>query len=256
MVIPWENFWTQVINFFLTIFIHNRKLKGVITLGIIYCYTNLINGKKYVGQTINPTKRFNQHKSSAFNENDKDYDTPLHRAFRKYGYENFKYEILAEADSIEELNGLEIYYIAHLKTKVPDGYNIKDGGLNASNPKSEETKIKLMEAHAALSEEEVIELRKAYANHESPTKIYNEKYADRMHKNSFMNIWNGARYKTIMPEVFNAGRHTKLDEATVRQIKIDRQNGFTYDQLVTKYHVSKSTIGDICRGKTWKQVQI
>jgi group I intron endonuclease len=85
-------------------------------MGIIYCYTNLINGKKYVGQTINPRQRYNAHKSTAFNEKDPEYNSPLHRAFRKYGYENFKYEILAEAETIEELNGLEIYYIANLKT--------------------------------------------------------------------------------------------------------------------------------------------
>lgn len=41
-------------------------------MGIIYCYTNLINNKKYIGQTINPHQRFLQHKSSAFNEKDKD----------------------------------------------------------------------------------------------------------------------------------------------------------------------------------------
>ena len=81
-------------------------------------------GKKYIGQTINPEQRHIQHKSSAFNNKDNDYDTPLHRAFRKYGYNNFKYEILDEANTIEELNGLEIYYIAHFKTQIPNGYNI------------------------------------------------------------------------------------------------------------------------------------
>ena len=80
-------------------------------MGIIYCYTNLINGKKYVGQTINPEKRYNQHKSSAFNEKDKDYNTPLHRAFRKYGYNNFNYEIILSTSSLDILNELEIYFI-------------------------------------------------------------------------------------------------------------------------------------------------
>ena len=129
-------------------------------MGIIYCYTNLINNKKYIGQTINPHQRFLQHRSSAFNEKDKDYDSPLHRAFRKYGYENFKYEVLAEADTIEELNGLEIYYIAHFNTKE-NGYNIEMGGKNSNKPKSEETKKKLMKSHSVLSEEEVIYLRNA-----------------------------------------------------------------------------------------------
>ncbi len=117
---------------------------------------------------------------------------------------------------MEKLNELEIYFIALLNTQVPNGYNILAGGKNASKPMSEETKKKLMKSHATLSEEEVIELRKAYANHESPIKIYNEKYIHRMNKNAFMNIWSGARYKTIMPEVFEPGRHTKLNEEIVR----------------------------------------
>ena len=100
-------------------------------MGIIYCYTNLINGKKYVGQTINPEKRYNQHKSSAFNEKDKDYNTPLHRAFRKYGYNNFNYEIILSTSSLDILNELEIYFIDKYKTQVPNGYNILEGGNNS-----------------------------------------------------------------------------------------------------------------------------
>lgn len=225
-------------------------------MGVIYCYTNLINGKKYIGQTINPTQRYNSHTSAAFNPKDSEYDSIIHRAFRKYGLNNFSYEILAEADTIEELNGLEMYFIAHYNTQVPNGYNIEAGGKNSSKPKSPETKKKMMQARATLTEEEVIVLRKAYANHESPSAIYKSHYKDKMHYNSFLNIWTGLRYKTIMPEVFQGKRKTKLTEDIVRTIKIDRAAGMTYEQLANKYSVCKSTIGDICRGKTWKQVQI
>ena len=226
-------------------------------MGIIYCYTNNINGKKYIGQTINPEQRYKAHKSSAFNPKDSEYNSIIHRAFRKYGYENFTYTILAEADTIEELNGLEIYYIAHYNTQIPNGYNVETGGLNAAKPMKEETKVKLMKAHASLTEKEVKELRLAYKNHESPSQIYREKYQNKIHYNSFLNIWSGQRYKTIMPEVFTEkNRHIKLTEDIVRAIKIDRQKGLTYQQLIDKYGISKSTISDICRGKTWKNVQI
>ena len=227
-------------------------------MGIIYCYTNLVNGKKYIGQTINPQQRFAAHKSSAFNSKDPEYNSLIHRAFRKYGYENFEYEVLAEAESIEELNGLEIYFIAHYNSKIPNGYNIATGGKNCSRSVSDETKEKLMKSHASLTEEEIIELRKAYVNKQSPTQIYQEKYSERLHFNSFLNIWTGSRYKSIMPEVFQEkNRHTKLTESLVKQIKLDRKNyGLTYQQLAEKYNVHKSTIASIITEKTWKSVQI
>ena len=98
-------------------------------MGIIYCYTNKVNGKKYIGQTINPQLRYNAHKSSYQNPKDKEYDSLLHRAFRKYGFENFQYEILVkDIDSIDVLNELEIYYIKKFNCKTPNGYNETNGG--------------------------------------------------------------------------------------------------------------------------------
>ena len=227
-------------------------------MGIIYSYTNSINGKKYIGQTINPRQRKSQHKSSAFNENDANYDTLLHRAFRKYGYDNFIYEVLAEVDTIEELNQLEIYYIDKFNTTTPNGYNILEGGRNAFHPFPEELKeIKSLE-YGKLTKEEVIELRKAYANKESPSKIYNEKYLGKMHYNSFLNIWTGQRYKTIMPEVFTEKhRHTKLNEDIVRTIRYKREvENLSYSKIATQLGISKSTIADICKYKTWKNVKL
>ena len=226
-------------------------------MGIIYCFTNNINGKKYIGQSISKgNARYNNHKSSYKNPDDCEYESPLHRAFRKHGFENFTYEILAQdIESIDLLNQLEIQYIQQYNCQIPNGYNIEPGGKNCAKPKTIEHRKKEIWAQAKLTEEEVIELRKAYQRKESPTKIYKEKYKNIMHYNSFLNIWSGRRYALIMPEVFEKGRHTKLKAETVKLIRKDREEtNLSYDKLAKKYGISKGTIADIIKKRTWKDV--
>lgn len=226
-------------------------------MGIIYCFTNNVNGKKYIGQSISKgNARYNNHKSGYKNPDDCEYESPLHRAFRKYGFENFTYEILAQdIENIDLLNQLEIQYIQQYNCQIPNGYNIESGGKNCAKPKTIEHRKKEIWAQAKLTEEEVIELRKAYQRKESPTKIYKEKYEDIMHYNSFLNIWSGRRYALIMPEVFENGRHTKLNAETVKLIRKDREEtNLSYDKLAEKYGISKGTIADIIKKRTWKDV--
>ena len=54
----------------------------------IYLTINKINGKKYIGQTINPQLRYNAHKSNYKNPNHIEYNSLIHKAFRKYGFNN------------------------------------------------------------------------------------------------------------------------------------------------------------------------
>ena len=225
-------------------------------MGIIYCYTNLINNKKYIGQTINPEMRYSAHKSNYQNPKNGEYNSLLHKAFRKYGFENFKYEILVQdIDDINVLNDLEVYYISKYNTQVPNGYNVEVGGKNSPKPKTLEHRKKEIWGQAKLTEEEVIELRKAYKAKKSPTEIYNQKYKERLHYNSFLNIWSGRRYGLIMPEVFEKGRHTKLNANIVKQIREDRKTtNLSYDKLAEKYGISKGTVADIIKGRTWKNV--
>lgn len=106
--------------------------------GIIYKYTSPSN-KVYIGQTINESKRKNTHKNAEFNN---DCRLPyFYNAIRKYGFNNFKYEVieriyfsLEERDSIyEKLNSLEEYYISFYKSNdLNFGYNITKGGNNVS----------------------------------------------------------------------------------------------------------------------------
>lgn len=65
----------------------------------IYKYTNKINGKIYIGLSNDIQRRKNEHLTKA-NANDKVY---FHQAIRKYGINNFDFEVLETFD-IEDRN--------------------------------------------------------------------------------------------------------------------------------------------------------
>lgn len=134
--------------------------------GNIYVITNLVNSKKYVGQTKKTLScRFNEHKRVAINGGKM---SPLHHAIRKYGVSNFQISLLHQVPE-NELDNMEIKYIADLNTICPNGYNIKSGGKNGTHcaesrlrmsimkkgslnpnfgkPRSESTKKKISDSH-------------------------------------------------------------------------------------------------------------
>lgn len=112
--------------------------------GVIYRIGNLINGKSYIGQTIN---WFNERYGGG--KWWKNTDSPLLKeAVNKYGIENFEVRVLAyNIQTIEELNSLEIKYIFQYKSFVDDegGYNLTRGG-NDNIETSKETREKLSKA--------------------------------------------------------------------------------------------------------------
>lgn len=63
-------------------------------MNYIYCYTNKINGHKYVGQTNNIERRKREHLSDANNPNSKEYNYLFHKKLREYGEDNFIFSIL------------------------------------------------------------------------------------------------------------------------------------------------------------------
>ena len=93
----------------------------------IYKITNLINQKSYIGQSINISRRIKDHFQKAECPSDVSYNGALHSAIRKYGKNNFVWEVLEEC-SPEELDSKEQYYIQKFNTYSPNGYNILEGG--------------------------------------------------------------------------------------------------------------------------------
>lgn len=110
----------------------------------VYCHTNKINGKKYVGITKqNPETRW--HSGNGYNNNEYFW-----RAIKKYGWKNFEHEILHENLTKEEAEKIEIQLIAELETtNRAKGYNIANGG-NHVGCVSEETKKKISKGRKGI----------------------------------------------------------------------------------------------------------
>ena len=109
--------------------------------GYIYETTNLVNGKKYIGQ----------HKSKTF---DLDYygsGKIILQALKKYGVENFKCSVIEWCSSRKEANERERYWIAYYNaTKSSIFYNISDGGNNYAGmlqKDMKEIRAKMRKAH-------------------------------------------------------------------------------------------------------------
>lgn len=98
---------------------------------IIYKITNNINGKKYVGQHCGTSdSRWKQHLAEAMNQEN---PYPLYRAIRKYGMENFTYEVLEEVPlelGQKQLDLREIFHIHNENSFIGNkkGYNQTLGG--------------------------------------------------------------------------------------------------------------------------------
>lgn len=97
----------------------------------LYVITNVTNNKVYIGQSCKENDRWRQHRYFAKSDKPIQY---IHHAMKKYGIDNFTYQVVAmtitqdDADKTEEQ--LIIQYDSRNKDK---GYNISSGGDTAWN---------------------------------------------------------------------------------------------------------------------------
>lgn len=126
----------------------------------IYKITNRQNNKAYIGQSINIEKRWAAHKSQIYKT--KQQDSPLYRAFIKYGIDNFSFEVIEECCK-EELNDRERYWIAEFNSNGRLGYNQTEGGNASFIPiasVSQEEVLQIIEMlkQSRLTQQEIAEL--------------------------------------------------------------------------------------------------
>lgn len=185
--------------------------------GIVYKITNTLTRDFYVGSSTNLYKRYYTH----INHMRKGIKSciVLNRAAKKYGEENFSFEILSKCP-IEYVLKLEQWFISNLKPK----YNVaKIAGSNLGIKRTEEVKVRKSVSQKKNWEDD----------------NYRKKHLQSLSKN-----WKGG---TSHPMV-------KLTEQQVIQIKEQLAKGFYPKQVSENLNLSYHSIKDIARGKTWKNI--
>ena len=220
----------------------------------IYKITNKINNKAYIGQSVNIFQRWKYHRTHIDNEQ------ALYKALKKYGVENFTFEILEETEADKNiLNEKEIYYIEKYKTYGKGGYNLTPGGGSAHN------------AFINISEQDIIDIRTRKIKPESPTAVYAD-YEDLIPQSVFHKIWTGEHYPQIMSEIYRDKDRLKeierelirgenkfcaiLTEQDVINIRTAKKNGEKRGNvyLLYKDKISIHTFDGVWYGKKWKHI--
>lgn len=96
----------------------------------VYKAKNKINGKIYIGQTVNFKERIWQHQRCYEKE-----DCKFHDAIKEFGFDNFEWEILKTFCTKKEAEESEKYFIEFYNS-YRDGYNENKGGVGGHNAKS------------------------------------------------------------------------------------------------------------------------
>lgn len=131
---------------------------------IIYCHTNRMNGKKYVGQTkYSLEHRWSGHVHAALKRGGR---TAFCNAIRKHGADAFTHEVIDVVTTQAGANSAERAWIEHLSCQSPNGYNLSSGGETSITHEMTRQKISESWRDPVKKASRLSKIREAWANPE------------------------------------------------------------------------------------------
>lgn len=113
--------------------------------GGVYCIKNNLNGKLYVGSSVNIKARFNVHRHAL--RSGTHANIALQSAWVKYGEGAFSFDVLEIIADRKNLTEFEQFFINWLDTVAPGGYNIRPfASSNYGLHHTQETRDKMAKA--------------------------------------------------------------------------------------------------------------
>ena len=189
--------------------------------GFIYKITNKVNGKSYIGQTIqNVKERFYQHCATKCSKAVS--NMAIHRAIKKYGKSNFTVEVIEEIDSAN-LNDRERYWIRYYDS-YNNGYNSTEGGQDG---------IKLFKN---LDTESIVREYKSGKSLREIGRLFN---VDKQTIKDLL-VRNNINLRTT--------RTYKLSQKDREDIIKDLSLGLSRKEIISKWHISKGYLSQLING--------
>ena len=158
----------------------------------IYKITNNLNNKVYIGCSRDIEHRWIAHKSEAFNSKQIPYNYSIHKAFRKYGIENFTFEIIENILDKEQLFEREKFWIQYYDS-YNNGYNETLGGNSGPSLPGESN------PNAKVTKDDVIVIRTLQLQGKMSSEVY-PLFQNKISHRGFEYIWQGKTWLDIMPE--------------------------------------------------------
>ena len=189
--------------------------------GFIYKITNKVNGKSYIGQTIqNVKERFYQHCATKCSQ--AILNMVIHKAITKYGKSNFTIEVIEEVESAN-LNDRERYWIKYYDS-YNNGYNSTEGGQDG---------IKLFKN---LDTESIIREYKSGKSLREIGRLFN---VDKQTIKDLL-VRNNINLRTT--------RTYKFSQKDREDILKDLSLGLSRKEIISKWHISKSYLSQLING--------
>lgn len=237
MVIPWE---------------------GEYIMRGIYLWTNLINGKKYVGKAEDIASR----KRGYRNEVRRGSTRYFIRALREYGFEGFSFEVIEEVEESADILEREQYWIDYFNTQNKNlGYNILNAGETPGESFSQGSKNN----RARLCEEEVLDIRTSiFQERQKPLSVYSY-YKDKISWDAFCKAYRGQTWKHVDTSMI-ANLENRVERKGIKKAKLTVEDvlsirnraslGETVSNIFSDYSdiCSRNTIKRVVDRETWKDI--
>ena len=202
-------------------------------VGIIYKATNIINGKSYIGKT---TQSLKARKASHTTKSKKGNNYYFHNALKKYGFDNFEWEIICENVPLELLSIREIMKIIVNHTHYTEGgYNMTWGGEGTHGYKHTDEARKIIKEKRKLqifSTEYKINMSKVQTNH----------FVSEETKRKISDKWTKERLDNLKKELIGNKRASKYGCDSIKNALLLREQGMTFYDISTMLKIPMGTI--------------